>query len=89
LILEYLRKEPKIDGSLKIERIARTHTHTCRKPGLLQSLYQSPKRGCVTRGVALPFTLKSILRRQKEEELWKIQNISPCKNILIFKKKIL
>jgi hypothetical protein len=35
--------------------------------------------------VAMPFTLKSILR-QKEEELWKLKYISPCKNTLIFKR---
>jgi hypothetical protein len=28
-------------------------------------------KGCVTRGVALPFTLKCILR--KKEELWKLK----------------
>ncbi len=34
--------------------------------------------GCVTRGVALPFTLKSILRQKKN---YGNSNISPCKNI--------
>jgi hypothetical protein len=35
--------------------------------------------------MALPFTLKSILRRQKKKN-YENSNISPCKNI-IFKKK--
>jgi hypothetical protein len=34
--------------------------------------------------VALPFTLKSILRQKKKN--YGNSNISPCKNILIFKK---
>jgi hypothetical protein len=34
--------------------------------------------------VALPFTLNSILSRQKKN--YGNSNISPCKNILIFKK---
>jgi hypothetical protein len=35
---------------------------------------------------ALPFTLKKkYLKKAKEEELWKLKYISPCKNI-IFKK---
>jgi hypothetical protein len=39
--------------------------------------------------VALPFTLKSILRqKEEEEELWKHLTISPCKNI-IFKENAL
>jgi hypothetical protein len=33
--------------------------------------------------MALPFTLKSILRQKKN---YGNSNISPCKNILIFKK---
>jgi hypothetical protein len=37
-------------------------------------------------GPALPFTVKSILR-QKKKNYGKNSNISPCKNILIFKKK--
>jgi hypothetical protein len=39
-----------------------THTYTCRKPGLLQSLTKAQKGVCHT--VALPFTLKSILRQK-------------------------
>jgi len=37
--------------------------------------------------VALPFTLKKRYLKAKEEELWKLKYISPCKKyILIFKK---
>jgi hypothetical protein len=43
----------------------------------------SQTRG-VSHNLALPFTLKSIVR-QKKEDLWKLSNISPCKNI-VFKK---
>jgi hypothetical protein len=35
--------------------------------------------------VALPFTLKSILRQKKKKKNYGNSNISPCKNI-IFKK---
>jgi hypothetical protein len=35
--------------------------------------------------VALPFTLKSILRQK--EELWKLKYISPCKNLPNLQKK--
>jgi len=45
--------------------------------------YSIPKQG-VCHNVVLPFTLKSILRRQKKN--YGNSNISPCKNI-IFKKK--
>jgi hypothetical protein len=38
-----------------------------------------------TKGLALPFTLKSILRKKKNYEN---SNISPCKNI-IFKRNLL
>jgi hypothetical protein len=31
--------------------------------------------------VALPFTIKKYLIKAKEEELWKLKYISPCKNI--------
>jgi hypothetical protein len=44
------------------------------------------KKGCVTDTVALPFRLKSILRQKKNYEN---SNISPSKNNIIFKKKIL
>jgi hypothetical protein len=40
-------------------------------------------KGCVTHIVALPFTLKSILRQKKKN--YGNPNISSCKNI-IFKK---
>jgi hypothetical protein len=39
-------------------------------------------KGCVNYTVALPFTLKSILRQKKSDEN---SNISPCKS-MIFKK---
>jgi hypothetical protein len=42
------------------------------------------KKQGVCHTVALPFTLKSMLR-QKEKNYGN-SNISPCKNILIFKK---
>ncbi len=42
-----------------------------------------PNKGCVTHCVALPFTLKSLLRRQKK--IYGNSTISPCKNI-IFQK---
>jgi hypothetical protein len=38
--------------------------------------------------MALPFKLKKYLKA-KEEELWKLKIISPCKNNIIFKIKIL
>ncbi len=41
-----------------------------------------PKQG-MCHNVALPLTLKSILRQKKN---YGISSISPCKNILIFKK---
>jgi hypothetical protein len=44
------------------------------------------KQGGVSDNVALPFTLKSILRQRKRN--YENSNISPCKNI-IFKKKSL
>jgi len=44
------------------------------------------KKGCVTDTVALAFRLKSILRQKKNYEN---SNISPSKNNIIFKKKIL
>jgi len=34
--------------------------------------------------VALPFYIKKYLKAK--EELWKLKYISPCKNILIFRK---
>jgi hypothetical protein len=40
-------------------------------------------KGCVTLIVALPFTLKRVILRQKKN--YGNSNISPCKNI-IFKK---
>jgi hypothetical protein len=40
-------------------------------------------KGCATHTMALPFTLKSILRQTKNYEN---SNISPCKKIIIFKK---
>ncbi len=50
---------------------------------------KTPKRlwnkGCVTRCVALPFTLKSILKQKKKN--YGNSNISPCKNI-IFRKTL-
>jgi hypothetical protein len=39
--------------------------------------------------VALAFTFLKNILRQKEEELWKNSNISPCKNIPNLQKKIL
>jgi hypothetical protein len=39
----------------------------------------------ITRDVALPFTLKSILRQTKD---YGNSNISPCKNISIFKNPL-
>jgi len=45
--------------------------HTKRKQGVYHT-------------VALPFTLRSILRQKKKN--YENPNISPCKNILIFKK---
>jgi hypothetical protein len=42
--------------------------------------------GCVTSGVALPFTLKSILR-QKKKKNYGNSNISPCKNIPNLQKR--
>jgi hypothetical protein len=42
---------------------------------------KQPKQG-MCHNVALPFTLKKILRQKKN---YGISNISPCKNILIFK----
>jgi hypothetical protein len=43
--------------------------------------------------VALPFTLKKYFKKAKGEELWKLNYISPCKNIIFpilnLKKKIL
>jgi len=36
---------------------------------------------CVSHTVALPFYIKKYLpRRQKKEELWKLNYISPCQN---------
>jgi hypothetical protein len=51
-------------------------------------------RGCVIHIVALPFTLKSILIKAKEEELWKlkyftIQKYNLQKNTLKEQTKIL
>jgi hypothetical protein len=38
--------------------------------------------------VALPFYIKKyLLRRQKKEELWKLNYISPCQNIPNLPKK--
>jgi hypothetical protein len=48
----------------------------------LKNLKKCINGGCVTRGVALPFTFKSILRQKKN---YGNSNISPCRNI-IFKK---
>jgi hypothetical protein len=46
--------------------------------------WNSINKGCVSYTVALPFTLKSILRRQKKKN-YENSNILPCKNIT-FKK---
>jgi hypothetical protein len=45
------------------------------------------KQGSVCHTVALPFTLKSILRQKKKN--YGNSNISPLKNIIFPKKKIL
>jgi len=36
-------------------------------------VYSGYNKGCVIHIVALPFTLKSILIKAKEEELWKLK----------------
>jgi hypothetical protein len=59
---------------------------------VLFGAHHESNKGCVTHntnGLALPFTLKKVLLRQKEEELWKLKYISPCKNNIIFQRKIL
>jgi hypothetical protein len=45
---------------------------------------RAPKKKKKTRGVALPFTLKKSIVRQKKN--YGNSNISPRKNIIIFKK---
>jgi hypothetical protein len=48
------------------------------------------KTRAVSHFVALPFTLKSNYLKAKEEELWKLKSISPCKkNYNLKKNKIL
>jgi hypothetical protein len=54
--------------------------HQCK---VIPTSDQQQQQG-VCHTVALPFTLKSILSRQKKN--YGNSNISPCKNILIFKK---
>ncbi len=92
LILEYLMKEPRVDGSLKIERIESTYTHThthtltlVESQAFCKSLTNKAQKG-VCHTWALPFTLKSILRQKENYVNYSI--ISPCKNI-IFKKNLL
>jgi hypothetical protein len=51
--------------------------------GRLRVYNTQPKQGgvSVTLCVALPFTLKSIILRQKEEELWKLKYFTMQKYI--------
>jgi hypothetical protein len=46
-------------------------------------------RGCVSCTVALPFTLKSIILRQKKKNYETQIIFSPCKNYIIIFQKIL
>jgi len=45
---------------------------------------QNWNKGCVTH-YGLAISIKKYLKKAKEEELWKLNYISPCKN-MIFKK---
>jgi len=46
------------------------------------------KKQVVCHTMALPFTLKKkYLKAKEEEELWKLKNISPCKNYNLLQKK--
>jgi hypothetical protein len=59
------------------------HAHTQKKT---KANERKANKGYVTHSVALPFTLKSILRQKKKKKNHGNTNISPYKNISIFKK---
>jgi hypothetical protein len=53
------------------------------KPAKLYFTRKCTTKESLTSGMALPFTLKSILRQKNN---YGNSNLSPCKNILIFQK---